>query len=198
MPLYLASDHHFSHANIIDHCGRPFKDVRTMDRFFITQWNKTVSNKDTVYYLGDLTLGNTNDAREILMKLNGKIKLVPGNHDQWWTKLSRPKQAAFLAEEWIQERENRFEVLPPLHEIRHDKHRIMLCHYPIESWNVKSHGSYHFHGHTHGYKSIKTMKNRLDVSWDNYKRILPIDEAIKIATNHLTITYKTNDDSLRS
>ena len=52
MNFYI-SDTHFGHANIIRLCNRPFQDVERMDNTLINNWNNTVSNKDTVYILGD-------------------------------------------------------------------------------------------------------------------------------------------------
>ena len=39
---YWTSDTHFSHANVIKYCNRPFKNVDEMNATLIENWNKTV------------------------------------------------------------------------------------------------------------------------------------------------------------
>ena len=51
--LYFSSDHHFFHANVIRYCNRPFGSVQEMNEALILNWNKTVTNDDIVYHLGD-------------------------------------------------------------------------------------------------------------------------------------------------
>lgn len=82
--IYVLSDLHLGHANIIKYCSRPFlhSNVREMDRVLITNWNNTVKNNDFVYYLGDLSLNNGHSSPIAdFHRLNGQIKFVQGNHD---------------------------------------------------------------------------------------------------------------------
>jgi calcineurin-like phosphoesterase family protein len=55
--IYLISDTHFDHQNIIKYCHRPFRDVRQMNKAMMRNWNNTVKARDTVYFLGDWTYG---------------------------------------------------------------------------------------------------------------------------------------------
>lgn len=87
--IYLISDSHFNHKNIIDYEERPFDSVEKMNQHMIEQWNKTISNKDTVYHLGDFAWGNKEEVSKILSQLNGSKILIMGNHDRkksskWW------------------------------------------------------------------------------------------------------------------
>ena len=52
--LFFTSDTHFSHANIMKFCGRPFKNVGEMNNTIIKNWNDVVGPEDTVFHLGDL------------------------------------------------------------------------------------------------------------------------------------------------
>ena len=80
--IYLTSDQHFGHIKIMEYENRPFKTVSEMNDFMITQWNKTVSNKDTVYVLGDFAWGNKEAVSLFVSMLNGYKILIKGNHDK--------------------------------------------------------------------------------------------------------------------
>ena len=53
--IFVTSDLHFGHANVIKFDNRPFQNVEEMDRALIALWNETVSKRDTVYILGDFS-----------------------------------------------------------------------------------------------------------------------------------------------
>ena len=91
--IYVTSDTHFSHANIIKYCNRPFKDTDEMNSILIKRWNETVDKNDDVYHLGDFAFAQRTDTsisyKETLKRnltyltsiLNGRIHLILGNHD---------------------------------------------------------------------------------------------------------------------
>ncbi len=55
--IYLISDLHLVHKNIIRYCNRPFSSVEEMNRTLIDDGNKVVKEDDFVYLVGDLGLG---------------------------------------------------------------------------------------------------------------------------------------------
>lgn len=81
MTVFLTSDEHYGHRNVISYCGRPFVDVDEMDRELIARFNAVVTPDDETWHLGDFSLDERITAR-ILPLLNGKHHLVMGNHDK--------------------------------------------------------------------------------------------------------------------
>ena len=84
--IFLCSDHHFGHANILtftDSDGsrvREFDSVEQMDETMVENHNRVVSKSDKVYFLGDVAFSKKNLA--IVARLNGEKVLIKGNHDQ--------------------------------------------------------------------------------------------------------------------
>lgn len=147
---WITSDTHFGHRNIIEYCSRPFSSINEMDEALISCWNAVVKPNDTIYHLGDFTLKKYAD--EYLDRLNGKILFIPGSHDYWLKKVDLNKYKGKL------------EILPQLYSIKLFGERIVLCHYPLASWEASFHGSLHFHGHSHG--NMDQIPNRFDVGVD--------------------------------
>lgn len=140
--IWLTSDTHFNHGNIIEYEQRPFEDLEAMTKFIIARWNQLIKPGDTVFHLGDFALTyGTKHAKlvdDILADLNGQKWLVTGNHD-------RPEVTG----------NRRWVSVKPYHEIKVDmggehKQRIVLCHYPMRSWNQMQRGAWMLHGHCHG------------------------------------------------
>jgi len=74
---YFTSDTHFGHKNIIGYTNRPYKSVFDMDEDIIKNWNNTISKTDLVFHLGDFSF----QSDLYVHRLNGKIILIKGNHD---------------------------------------------------------------------------------------------------------------------
>jgi len=81
MSLFLLSDTHFDHGNIIKYCDRPFSSASEMDSLMISNWNERVSYDDTVLFGGDIAMARGKIAIEYAQKLNGSLVLLDGNHD---------------------------------------------------------------------------------------------------------------------
>lgn len=78
---WFISDTHFGHKNIITYCNRPFAGLPEMDQCMIDRWNSVVKPNDTVWHLGDFAFRGQQYINLILNQLNGRIKLIKGNHD---------------------------------------------------------------------------------------------------------------------
>lgn len=90
--IWLSSDHHFSHANILtflDKHGnltRPgFANVEEMNELMIERWNECVKPGDKIYHLGDIVCTREREMSKaidsVLPRLNGVKRICLGNHD---------------------------------------------------------------------------------------------------------------------
>ena len=163
--MFFTSDTHFWHKNICLHANRPFESVEDMHEALIHNWNKTVGVRDEIYHLGDFSFGNEANTREVLNRLNGKIRLLLGNHDEIIPKVA-----------------DCFESIDSYKEINHNKQKIVLCHYPLLTWNKAHRGSLMLHGHCHNNVNyLNDLTTRLDVGTDNFNYTpVHIDEAVRI------------------
>lgn len=78
MNIWITSDWHIGHFNIIRYCDRPFKTVEEMNETIIKRYNHRVRNEDVCYFLGD----NGEITKEMMTRMNGKKILIVGNHDK--------------------------------------------------------------------------------------------------------------------
>ncbi|MBD8909414.1 metallophosphoesterase family protein [Methylorubrum zatmanii] len=130
---FFTADTHFSHEGIIRMCKRPFTSVAEMNRCLVEIWNARVGKDDTVWHLGDFALGATAaEAASIFRALNGKLRLVKGNHDGPDT----------LALPWAGPVEQ-------LVEMAVDGARVVACHYPLRAWRGSFGRTLQLFGHTH-------------------------------------------------
>lgn len=79
--VWVWSDLHFGHQNIIHYSDRPFPDVPTMDRHLIENFNDYVGPQDTSIWVGDITFYEEPQSKRIVRECNGYKILVAGNHD---------------------------------------------------------------------------------------------------------------------
>jgi calcineurin-like phosphoesterase family protein len=84
--IWLSSDWHYSHSNIVRYANRPFKDVEEMNAALITNYNSVVSDKDIVFFLGDIAFGGEN-VTYALEHMKGTIHYILGNHDKRYVDL---------------------------------------------------------------------------------------------------------------
>lgn len=82
MTVFITSDTHFSHANILTAGrGRPFRSISEHDNALVDNWNSVVTPADTVIHMGDVAMSHRAESLPIINRLNGKKILIPGNHD---------------------------------------------------------------------------------------------------------------------
>jgi len=147
--VHFTADTHFFHEKILWlGNGRPFDTVEEMNERLVENWNARVAPGDRVYHLGDVSFGKLAQTEEVLRRLNGRLYLVRGNHDNR-----------------IDGLEHLFEWVGPYKTVTVAGQKIVLFHFPIAEWDRCHRGSWHLHGHQHGNGEAQTIP-RLDVGVD--------------------------------
>ena len=155
---WFSSDHHFGHDAIRKYSTRPFESVEEMNAEMLKIWNATVGPLDFVYYLGDMSLTNKNATRQILSEMNGTLFFLRGDHDKVM------KGGICDRFQWVKDY---YRLKLPAQGER-EAMRIVLCHWPFDTWAQSHYGVWHLHGHSHG--SLKTHRSgRLDVGVDAHE-----------------------------
>ena len=183
--IWLTSDTHFGHANIIKYCARPFKSTEEMDEVLIKNWNERVSDADIVYHLGDFAWGTIGYWEKIRAKLNGNIHLIIGNHDERF--LSNERMRKLFREVTYQKR------------IWFGNKCLYLNHYPFLCFGGAYKGldaTWQAFGHVHSnnrsdigldhQRLIHCFPTQYDVGVDNNDfRPISIEEFAKIMENRM-------------
>ena len=86
MAIFWTGDWHLYHKNMLDYCKEPFKNIKEKHKVLMTNYNQTVRNEDTCYFIGDIAMVGPSmweHIKGIITKLNGRKHLVFGNHDEF-------------------------------------------------------------------------------------------------------------------
>jgi calcineurin-like phosphoesterase family protein len=145
MGLFFSADTHWGHGNIIKFDALPFISIEEHDEVLLANWNRTVGPDDDVWHLGDFCYRNKMPVERYLERLNGRIHLVKGNHDDKGAWKVRDKFASFQEAAYI----------------RHEGECIYMLHYACRVWRKSNHGSWHLYGHSHG--SLPPLGRSMDV-----------------------------------
>ena len=165
MKVWICSDTHFDHFNIIKYCNRPFCDVDSMNSALIKNWNDAVADDDIVIFCGDFVFARTAIAQETTARFAAALKghkiIVKGNHD---FKKFRYVDAGFDAEfyqEW-------------------NFGRFLFCHRPdnLPQWHKDY--DFVFYGHVHDKMPEVTFTNTINACLDA-NNLRPVD-----ITNYFT------------
>lgn len=151
MTIFITSDTHFHHRNILDFEDRPFNTLDDMHKGMIDAWNSVVGKHDIVYHLGDFSLGKPADWVDILDQLKGNFILIDGNHDKDKT-VRKVMIDGYIGE--------RYQVGTT---IKVDGMKLNLTHYPLDIGLRMN--NFSVHGHIHSYDYGKP--NNLNVGVDS-------------------------------
>lgn len=162
---YFWSDVHFSHRGILEFCAatRPFRTAEEMNSAIIERWNRRVGNTDDIYFLGDFSFDKSPEGH--FYQLNGRKHLITGNHDR--------KRKHVMELPWTSIQDYGY--------VKENGARVVLMHYPIESWDGIHGGTLHFHGHQHGMG--RKMPKRFDLSFDSFPDgPMSLEELVEMAS----------------
>lgn len=164
--IFVTSDLHFGHRNILTFCSRPFSDTKEMTEKLVSNWNEVVGKNDVVLDLGDVMwFDGQHEAKRVLERLNGKHYIIQGNHDRRETFELSP--VIVLESEtvlWL-------EGLPQKKIVE-----VFLSHHPMLTWPHRERGVPNLFGHLHtrpnmsqegADKDLKFWPLQYDVGVDN-------------------------------
>lgn len=140
---YYISDLHFYHESLLTKMDqRGFETCEEMHEYIVQKWNKKVHSQDEVVILGDVSMERGKKTSDILERLNGKLYLIVGNHDNYL------KDRRFDT--------SRFEWIKPYKEVNDNKRKVVLSHYPVFCYNGQyrrdkegNPKTYMLYGHVH-------------------------------------------------
>jgi calcineurin-like phosphoesterase family protein len=167
--IFFISDLHLGHKGVTEFLRadgtkvRPWNSTQEMDEALVHNWNSVVKPNDKVYNLGDVCINRK--ALKTLGLLNGKKRLIKGNHD------------IFRIEEYLEY----FEDVRAYHVM--DK--ILFSHMPVHP-SQKRRYVHNVHGHLHEltieddtwYTCISVEQiNFTPISYDDLKKRIYYDNA---------------------
>jgi len=144
MKTFLISDTHFGHVNAYKFTNydgspmRPWDSVEEGDAIMIERWNSVVKENDLVYHLGDVAIPRR--GLKLVEQLNGRKKLIRGNHD-----IFKMKDYTDYFEDILGTRK---------------MGEFIISHYPVHRDSIPRWAKANLHGHTHGNNVRKEVRNQ--------------------------------------
>ena len=129
---FVIADPHHGHQGVCEFTGRngeplrPWDTYEEMDEEMIRRWNDIVPTNGKVYVLGDVVINRR--ALPLLDRLNGKKKLILGNHDIF-----------------LKDYPNYFYEVAA-YRVMDD---LVMSHIPIHEESLKQRWKANVHGHLH-------------------------------------------------
>jgi len=164
MQIWIITDTHWLHTNIIKYCNRP----ENHNELMIKNWKEMVQYDDVIIHLGDVILGDRDKLKSILVQLPGKKILIKGNHD------TKPIN-------WYIEQGFDFACDQIIYE------GIVFSHVPIselpEGTRINIHGHFHVSDPKYWEYKVKPFNKLLAIEHEDYKPVL-LEELIKRYENN--------------
>lgn len=186
--LYLCSDTHLWHKNVLWYDWySEFSDINERDTFVIDELCN-LTEKDEVILMGDLCRWTDkdfiSDMVDRLWSVRAKMSWIVGNHDY---------------KHFVADFGHLFTEISHYKEIKYNKKKYILCHYPIQDRNGKFKWSIHIHWHQHAptIRWYNRTNNRYDISFTWGKLLRSINEIDEwILDKNIFKSYNFNDDAI--
>lgn len=166
--VWIWSDQHFNHSNVIKHGKRPFNDVEEMNAFLIDSYLDVVKEGDICIWAGDIFFKSKTVFKESILPLLNKTYniLVVGNHDFQSQKI----------------KDMGFDEVHLLLDFEYKNNRCVVSHFPFV---VSDEEFINVHGHIHQHKS--EYPHQINVS-------VEVLEFQPVLINHLLDDFITSSD----
>lgn len=169
--IWVSSDLHYNHANILgftDYRGnrvRNFDDVDEMNECILDRHNSVVKPGDLWYNLGDVFFGDKEKFKRDWPKFNGRKRLIVGNHDD----------IKFLSQGNFFQKVHMWRQFP--------EYELIMSHVPLHETSLyrgkdMSAPMLNVHGHIHTNPSPSNMHYNVCVEQTNYTPIHIEDLAV--------------------
>lgn len=154
---FVVSDPHFGHAGVCKFLApngvdklRPWTCPNEMDEVLVKNWNEVVKPTDRVNLLGDVVINRR--CLPTIGRLNGRIRLVKGNHD------------IFKLSDYI----SYFDDIAAYHVTKGSQGgKVIMSHIPIHPESLGRFGV-NIHGHLHAHTVKRTNKYKQEVEDKRY------------------------------
>jgi calcineurin-like phosphoesterase family protein len=151
--VFIWSDHHFGHKNIIRFSDRPYPDLELMNHCLIGNNNKVVDDNDICIWGGDIGFMNDKFINEYLDQCKGYKILIIGNHDFNKKKL----------------RNLNFDEIHMTYHFNRYNIDFAISHYPMNNLPAEV---INIHGHMHGEIYNSPQHLNICVEHTNYHPML--------------------------
>lgn len=148
--VFVWSDIHFSHKNIMKYSGRPYPSPDLMNECLMGNYRNIVTDNDIVIFGGDISFTNDQETNDMLDHLPGyKIQIV-GNHD-----MDRKGKL----------RKMNFDERHLSLVVNHNGKQLLFTHYPL---TTVPEGCINVHGHIHQHPAPSANHINICVEHTNY------------------------------
>ena len=162
--VWMTSDLHFGHLNIIAYCDRPSPGLSDMNEELLSLLKK-VPEDEVLVFIGDMYMGDYQGAVDVIRQIACRKILVVGNHD-----FNRAGECKLAEERSADGRTSLFEfVVPFLYWNGRQGRSAFVSHYPLVlPANHSDESSFsNYHGHLHRTVLEDTLSVKfINVGWD--------------------------------
>ena len=164
-----------------------------MNEHIVDNINNCVGENDWLIHLGDFSFGGIENIEVFRSQIKCKnIVLILGNHDHHIQNNKENVRKHFTHVAHYEELDVTLEA-----KTGTEKHKFVLCHYPIVSWNNMPRGAFMLHGHQHLKGDARFGEGRrMDVGMCGSPEFRPyhIDEVLELLSGRNSRERHSRDE----